>query len=433
MKEVAIGLVGVGTVGGGVIKVLKEKLGFFRDELNLPVRLTRVADLNAARFSELGIDSDVQCSESADDVLNDDSIRVVIELVGGTRFARTLVLEALKRGKHVVTANKALLAEFGPEIFQTATKHGASVYFEASVGGGIPIIKALREGMVANDIVSIKTIINGTCNYILSRMSSEGLSFGDALQQAQENGYAEADPTLDIGGFDTGHKVALMASLAHSGYVSCDDIRIEGISGITREDIAFARELGYTIKLLGIIKSCDGGRLDVRVHPAMLHDTHILASVSDVYNAVWIHGDAVGTVLLYGRGAGEMPTASAVVSDVIDCARDIVSAVPQRIPIDFYNETRRLAILPTDEVRARYYLRLSVVDKPGVLAGVTSSFGSHGISLAAIIQKESPETDFVPVILLTHEACERDVRRAVTEIDTMEFVRAPTQLIRIEE
>lgn len=433
MSEIGIGLVGAGTIGGGVVKVLRDKAAFFTDKLGLPLRLKRVVDTNSARLAELGLGEDTVCSDSAADVLDDNDIAVVIELVGGTTFARQLVVDALKRGKHVVTANKALLAEHGPEIFDTAAAHDVSVYFEAAVGGGMPIIKSLREGMIANDILSVKTIINGTCNYILTQMASKGVAFESALAAAQESGFAEADPTLDIGGFDTGHKVAIMASIAHGCYVPYASVSIEGIESITQGDIVYARELGYVIKLLGIIDLCSDGRLDVRVHPAMLHADHILSSVSDAYNAVYLQGDTVGNILLYGQGAGEMPTASAVVSDLIDCARDLSSSAPQRMTMDFYTAKRTMQVKPTMEIQTRYYLRFSVTDRPGVLAGITSSFGAHDISVASIVQKEGRSDGFVPVIVLTHEAVEENVRAALGEIDDMDFVKAPTQVIRIEE
>jgi homoserine dehydrogenase len=432
MKVIGVGLVGAGTVGGGVVKVLNTQSKFFTEELKLPLLLKRIVDTNAERFTALPVQPHTVCSGKADDILNDPDIQIVVELVGGTGFARTLVVEALKRGKHVVTANKKLLAEYGPEIFAAAAAGGVSVYFEASVGGGIPLIKSLREGMIANDLQSVMTIINGTCNYILTKMAARGRSFDAALKDAQKAGYAEADPTLDVGGGDSGHKVAIMASLAHGCWVPFGSFMIEGIQDITAEDIAFARELGYTIKLLGIINDCPDGRLDVRVHPAMLHNDHILASVNDAFNAVWLQGDAVGSVLLYGRGAGEMPTASAVVADLVDCARDITAGAPRRISMDFYNESHRMAVMPMDEVRTRYYLRFSVHDRPGVLAGITSAFGRNKISIASIVQKEGSAPGHVPVILLTHEAIEKNVRAAVAEIDKMDFVRARTQLIRIE-
>jgi homoserine dehydrogenase len=369
------------------------------------------------------------------DVINDESIDIVIELIGGTTFARKIVIEALQKKKHVITANKALIAEFGPEIFECAEKNGVSVYFEASVGGGMPVIKAIREGLVGNNIISVKTIINGTCNYILTRMSNEGLPFEMVLKQAQEKGYAEADPTLDVGGGDTGHKVAIMASLISNGYVPYESINKEGITTISRDDIAFAKELGYTIKLLGIINKSSGSNqsLDVRVHPAMLHTDHILASVSDVFNAVLLEGDAVGQILLYGKGAGEMPTASAIMSDIIDVAKNISGGTPKRIPMDYYNSKQTIAVSPVDTITSRYYLRFTVLDKPGVLASITSYLGDQGISIASVMQKEGYNDNSVPVIILTHSASERAIRTAIKEIEGTDYTRDKTQIIKIVE
>ena len=433
MKDISVGLIGAGTVGGGVVKVLAKRIDFFRKELGLPIKLARVADKEISRFSELPV-GDAICTGDAGDVLADESVGIVVELVGGTGFARTLVLDALSRKKHVVTANKALIAEYGPEIFECAQKNGVSVYFEASVGGGMPVIKSIREGLVGNDIFSVKTIINGTCNYILTRMTSEGLPFQTVLDSAQERGYAEADPTLDIGGGDTGHKVAIMASLISGGYVPYEEISKEGITTISKDDIIFAGELGYTIKLLGIIKKDLSGKgLDVRVHPAMLHTDHILASVSDVYNAVLLEGDAVGQILIYGRGAGEMPTASAVVSDIVDAARNIAGSAPVRIPMNYYSLSNKVPISPVDEINSRYYLRFTVVDQPGVLASITNYLGEQKISIASVMQKEGYSDNSVPVIILTHSASEKGVRAALSLIESMDYIRDKTQVIRIEE
>lgn len=433
MKEISIGLVGAGTVGGGVVKVLSKRLDSFRKELGLPLRLARIADKDAGRLKQLPT-GDAVCTSDAQDIINDKSIDMVIELIGGTTFARKVVLDSLDHGKHVITANKALIAEHGPEIFECAQRNGVSFYFEASVGGGMPVIKAIREGLVGNDVFSVKTIINGTCNYILTRMSAEGLPFDTVLKQAQEKGYAEADPTLDVGGGDTGHKVAIMASLISGGYVPYDLISKEGITSISRDDITFAKELGYTIKLLGVIKKQEGkNELDVRVHPAMLHDNHILASVSDVYNAVLLEGDAVGQILLYGKGAGEMPTASAVVSDIIDVARNISGGAPIRIPMNYYAKSRAIPIKPVETITSRYYLRFSVVDRPMVLASIASYLGKQGISIASVMQKEGFSKDRVPVIILTHTATERGIRTALTEIEGTDFIKDKTQVIRIED
>jgi len=431
MATVNIGLVGAGTVGGGVVKVLDRQIERFKNELGLDIRLARVADKAVGRFAELPV-RDAVCTGDVGDILNDDSVRVVVELVGGTGFARTLVLDALKRGKHVVTANKALIAEHGPEIFEAAAAAGVSLYFEAAVGGGMPVIKGIREGLAGNNIYSIRTIINGTCNYILTRMASEGLPFADVLRSAQEKGYAEADPALDVGGGDTGHKVAILASLVSGGYVPYGGFPIEGITAIAKEDIECAAELGYVIKLLGVIKKSGAG-LDVRVHPAMLSAGHILASVSDVFNAVLLEGDAVGQILIYGRGAGEMPTASAVVSDIIDAARNIKDGCPVRVPMDYYRAERRVEIIPVEEIRSRYYLRFTVSDNPGVLASIASRLGAEGISIASVMQKECAGEGGVPVIFITHSALEQGLRNAIAGIEKEAYTRAPTQVIRIED
>ncbi|MBN2189230.1 MAG: homoserine dehydrogenase [Chitinispirillaceae bacterium] len=433
MKEIAIGIVGAGTVGGGVIKMLRQRLDGIKKELGLPVRLARIADKDASRLSVLPV-GDAVCSADPQDIVNDDAIQIVIELVGGTAFAKDLVLSALERGKHVITANKALLAEHGPQIFETAAKKGVSVYFEAAVGGGMPVIKTIREGLVGNEIFSVTTIINGTCNYILSRMCAEGVAFANALKDAQKKGYAETDPTLDVSGVDTGHKVAILASLVSGGYVPFLSISIEGITGIGKEDIGFARELGYTIKLLGIIKkNTPAGDIDVRVHPAMLHDSHILASVSNAYNAVLIEGDAVGRILLYGKGAGEMPTASAVVSDIVDVARNILGSTPVRIPTQHYSSSRSVTVKPVDTVISRFYLHFTVIDRPGVLASITGYLGQEGISLASVMQKEGFPERGVPIVILTHESAEKNLRAALANIEKMEYIKHRTQVIRIED
>ena len=432
MNSINIGLVGAGTIGGGVIKILAKQASFFQEKLGLPVRLARVADKNSALFATLPI-GDAICTDSADDVLNDPSINIVIELVGGTGFAKALVLRALNNKKHVITANKALLSEFGPEIFACAEKNGVSVYFEAAVGGTMPTVKTAREALVGNEIQSVQTIINGTCNYIMTKMTQEGAAFSDVLAAAQAKGYAEADPTLDIGGGDTAHKVSIMASLFFGGYVPYESVYKEGITGIEAIDIAFAKKLGYSIKLLGVIKKDSGAGIEARVHPVLLHSEHILASVNDVFNAMAIEGDACGKILLYGRGAGELPTASAVISDVIDVARNISENCPVRIPMGYYSEDNRLAVAPIAEISTRYYLRFTVTDRPNVLASIASQLADHAISIASVIQQESSENDTVPVVILTHTAKEKSLKAAVTAIEKMEFIKNATQVIRIED
>jgi homoserine dehydrogenase len=433
VKNINIGLIGAGTVGGGVVKLLAGKIGFFQEKLGLPLRLHRIADKEQGRVRSLPV-GDAICTGDAEDVLGDGQVDVVIELVGGTTFAKHVIETALRRGKHVITANKALIAEHGPVLFQAAEASGVSFYFEASVGGGMPTIKTIREALVANDIRSIKTIINGTSNYILTQMATRGIDFQKALGEAQAQGYAEADPTLDVGGGDAGHKVAIMASLVYGGYVPFEKMPIEGITRIAAEDVAMAAELGYTLKLLGVIQRGPSDTdVDVRVHPAMLHRDHILASVNGVLNAVLLEGDAVGPILLYGRGAGEMPTASAVVSDIVDVARNILSGTPMRISMGYYSHANALVLRPLDALETRYYLRFSVLDRPGVLAAIADSFGRHGISIASVTQKETGREDRIPVIFLTHRAMEKNLRTAVAEVEKMDFVQAKTQVIRIED
>lgn len=432
MMEIGIGIIGAGTVGGGVVKVLHQRKAAFA-AAGISCRLLRIADKATERFAALPTEG-VLCTADANDVLNDSAIQIVIELVGGTTFARKLVLDALSRGKHVVTANKALIAEYGPELFECAAKNSVSLYFEAAVGGGMPVIKTIREALAGNEIVSVKTIINGTCNYILTRMSAEGSPFTQVLDDAQKKGYAEADPTLDIGGGDSGHKVAIIASLMCGGYVPYHAVAIEGITEIGAEDIAFAKELGYVIKLLGVVNRTAGASaVDVRVHPAMLPARHILASVSDVFNAVLLEGDAVGRILLYGRGAGELPTASAVVGDVVDVVRNITAATAVRIPMGYYTTASEVRVLPIGEITSRYYLRFTVSDTPGVLATIASLLGDEGISIASVMQKEGYADDSVPVIILTHRAKEQGVKRALAEIEKRGLARQATRLIRIEE
>ena len=431
MTNIAIGLVGAGTVGGGVVKMIHENATLLGKNFGLPVTLKRIVDRDVSRFGNLPTGNAI-CSDSLSDLLNDEEIQVVIELVGGTTFAKELLTDALAKGKHVITANKALIAEHGPAIFELAEKKGLSVGFEASVGGGMPVIKAIRESLAADRISSVKTIINGTSNYILTQMSEKGLLFETALKKAQKNGYAEADPILDIGGGDSGHKVAIMASLIHGGYVPFHKMSIEGITDITKDDIEFAKDLGYCIKLLGIIRKDENDpAIDVRVHPAMLHKNHILSSVSDAFNAVLLEGEAVGPILLYGKGAGEMPTASAVMSDIIDIARSITGGAQNRIPMEYYRLDNELTVKPIDSLLTRYYLCFWVIDKPKVLAAIASVLGDYQISIASVMQKEGGSENCVPVIILTHKALEKNIRAALTEIEKMEFIKKKTHVIRI--
>lgn len=442
MQTLRIGLLGLGQIGSGLYSILAAKRDYFAREIGVRFELQRIAVLHANKKRKVRVPKSLLVT-NAFNVVRDPAIDVVVELVGGTKDARLLVREALLHGKHVVTANKALLAEYGDEIFELASRKKRWVFFEASVGGGIPVIKSLREGLVANRIDSIHSIINGTSNYILTRMSESHTDFDEALKEAQKNGYAEADPRLDIEGIDAAHKLAILVRFAFGGKVRFRDIYCEGISRIRSEDIAFAEEFGYRIKLLAIAKLAKGG-IEARVQPTLLQKSHILANVNGSYNAILMHGDETGDVLFYGRGAGAHPTASAVLSDLVDIAKlDHVGAPPRGRPAIVEGGhagppllraiRRRLKIKSISSILSRYYLRFHVIDKPGVLSQISRVLGSHRISISDVIQKERSEGAVVPLILLTHDAHERDVRRAIGAIDNMKIVRGKAQVIRIEQ
>src|SRR5688572_16905008 len=364
-------------------------------------------------------------------VLDDPSIQIVVELVGGLEPARTFILRALAAGKHVVTANKALLAHHGAELYEEARRRGVSLGFEAAVAGGIPLIRAVKEGLVANRVMSLAGIVNGTCNYILSKMTDEVLDFSLVLKEAQAHGYAEADPTLDIEGMDSAHKLQILVALAFRTFVDLKDIHTEGITRVTAQDIDYARELGYRIKLLAIAKASDSG-VEARVHPTMIPAASPLAAVSGVFNAVFLTGDAVGDLMFYGRGAGQMPTASAVWSDVLEIARRIAHGIPA-LALELPSVApSALPLRPMDAIRCCYYLRVMVLDRPGVLSRVAGILGDNDISIANVIQKGRGTSEAVPVVMLTHEARERDMRVALAAIDRMPDVATATTMIRVE-
>lgn len=433
MQKINIGLIGFGTVGTGVVKVLKENARTIQDRLGVDLLLKRLADKDLER--DRGVDVDIGIlTRDAMEVINDPEIDIVIELIGGIEPAKGFILKAMENGKHVVTANKALLATHGGEIFKTAHRKGVDLGFEASVGGGIPIIKALKEGLVANRINSIYGIINGTANYILSKMTHEGGRFEDVLKRAQEKGYAEADPTYDIEGIDTAHKLAILVNLAYGIYIKLEDIYTEGISKITPLDIRFAKEFGYRVKLLAIAKE-EGDRVEARVHPTMLPADHPLANVDGVYNAIYLRGNVVGSVMFYGRGAGMMPTASAVVADVVDICRNIKKGATGRVPPLSYTEgtIKGVIVKGMEELELPYYLRFSVLDKPGVLSRISGVLGNHNISISSVIQKDRKIGGAVPVVIVTHHARERELRMALKEIDRLDVVLDKTMYLRIEE
>ncbi len=430
MKEVGLGILGFGTVGAGVVEGLQKNGDLLAERTGLRLALRAIADVDLERDRGVSVDRSILTQDAAA-VVEDPSIDVVVELIGGTTVARDLTLKALALGKPVVTANKALLAEYGDEIYDAARKHGADLFFEASVGGGIPIIRALREGLAGNRITQICGILNGTCNYILTRMEDDLLPFDQVLAEAQEAGYAEAEPSLDVDGLDTAHKAVVLAAQAFGCSVRMSDVLLEGIRDIDAMDIEYASELGYRIKLLAVLKAGDAA-IEVRVHPALVPHGHMLASVGGVYNAVLVTGDVVGETLYYGRGAGREPTASAVIGDIADAARNRAAQTPGRVPA-FVPLQDTPALRPTDAVRTRYYLRLSLKDAPGMFGHVADILGAHGISIASVVQKEVRSGEYVPVVILTHQAEEGAFHAALREIDALPEVGAPTVRYRIED
>jgi len=430
MKSLRIGLLGLGQVGTGFYTLLASKKEFFKREIGVSLDLVKVAVRNKNKKRKKALPKSLLVPNPLE-VVRDRSIDVVVELIGGTGVAKELICEALKHGKHVVTANKALLAEAGDEIFDLADRKKRWIFFEASVGGGIPVIKALREGLVANKIESIHSIINGTSNYILTRMTEDKSDFREALREAQKKGYAEADPTLDIEGVDAAHKLAILLRFGFGGKVRFKDIYCEGISRIRSEDIAFAHEFGYRVKLLAIAKASKDG-IEARVQPTLLPASHILANVNGAFNAVLIRGDQVGDVLLYGKGAGPAPTASAVMSDLIDIAmRGKTRLGEATVPMRAIRWS--LKIKSISSILSRYYLRFHVVDRPGVLSKIAHVLGKHRISISDCVQKERNAGNVVPLILLTHDAHERDVRNAIQRIDRLDVIKGHSQVIRIEQ
>jgi len=434
MKPINVGLLGLGTVGGGTLTVLRRNAGEITRRAGREIRIRMAADRNLEMARKL-VGPELEITDDAMEVVNNPDIDIIVELIGGTTLAKELILKAIANGKHVVTANKALLALHGNEIFQAAQARGVMVAFEAAVAGGIPIIKALREGLTANRIEWIAGIINGTTNFILTEMRDKGLAFDTVLKQAQELGYAEADPTFDIEGVDAAHKLTIMAAIGFGIPMQFDKAYTEGISKLTKEDIAYAEQLGYRIKLLGITKRTDQG-IELRVHPTLIPAKRLIANVEGVMNAVLVKGDAVGATMYYGRGAGAEPTASAVIADLVDVTRMLTSDPENRVPhLAFQPDALSDApVLPIEEVRTSYYLRLRVFDKPGVLADVTRILADQGISIDAMIQKEPAEgEEQADVILLTHETVEKYINQAIAKIEALPSIAGKAIRIRLEE
>jgi len=433
MKEIKIGLLGFGTIGTGVVKLLQQNRLLLEDKLGARLTLKRVADLDVTTDRGVTLAPGV-LTDDARALLEDPEIDIVIELIGGYEPARTFVLKAIASGKHIVTANKALLAVHGGEIYAAAAERGVEVLFEAAVGGGIPVLSAIRGNMAANNFTTVLGILNGTCNYILTKMTQEGADFAQVLKKAQELGYAEADPTFDIEGIDTAHKLCILLSLCFGTRIEFREIFTEGISSISAVDINFAADFGYRIKLLAIGKM-DGDRIEARVHPTMIPVDYPLADVHGAFNAIRLTGDFVGPVMLYGRGAGMDPTASAVVGDVLEIARNILAGIGRRTaPLGYLEgRVRALAIKPMGEIVSKYYIRFSVVDEPGVLARIAGELGRNSISIESMHQTARSTQASVPIVIITHEAREMDIRNALEEIDGFDIIKEKSNVIRIED
>ncbi len=432
MQQVNLGMIGGGTVGSGVFHAWQQNGDLMAARLGVKINFRKIAvkafdEPRAYEIPRALMTTDWQ------EVVNDPQIHVVIELVGGTGIAKVMVLAALAQGKTVVTANKALISACGPELFAAAAKSGANLYYEASVCGGIPIIKSLREGFVSNQFPAIYGIVNGTCNYILSRMKQEGADFGDVLADAQKQGYAETPPDLDIDGKDAQHKIGILASLAHGFWVDHHEIHTEGIRDVSKIDMQFAEKLGYTIKLLGIAKQIAGKKpgVQVSVYPTLIPNSHVLASVNGVFNACFVRGDVVGDTLFYGRGAGKDATASAVLSDVADAALDLKLGGKVRVT-PFVSCAKKGRVVKMDEITSRYYLRLSVADKPGVLAKISAILASAKIGISSVIQPEGHAGDSVPLILMIHDATNAAMQKALAKIAKLPAIKGKPVMFRVE-
>ena len=433
MKTINIGLLGCGTVGTGVARILIQNQEIIRSRVGATLNLKRIADIDIDRDRGIVFEEDV-FTTNADSIVTDPDIDIIVETIGGLGIAKILILKAIANGKQVVTANKALLASEGNSLFRIAADKGVELAFESSVGGCMPVIKTIRESLVGNQIQAMSGILNGTCNYILSKITDDGDTFEMALAKAQSMGFAEADPTLDVEGFDTAHKLAILTSLAYGTDLCIDDIYVEGISKITPLDIEFAGQFGYKIKLLAISKN-RGNAVEARVHPTMIPFDNILSSVNGSLNAITITGDAVGDILLYGKGAGMMPTASAVVSDVVDIARNLLTGSVGRVPLLSYQKDyiHRIPVMPVDEIISHYYFRFAALDQPGVLSKISGILGNHGISLKSVHQKGRKSEGSVPLVMMTHLARESNVQLALSEIVHLEVVSDMPALIRVED
>ena len=427
MDTIKVGLLGLGTIGTGVAKVLINNRDTITKKVGKPVELLKVLERNINKKYSVTLPDGV-LTDKPEDVLDNPEIDIIVEVIGGIETAKEFIIRALENGKHVVTANKDLLAIHGKDLFEIAESKNADLFFEASVAGGIPIIRPLKECLAGNKLEQVMGIINGTTNYILTKMTQDGSDFNEVLKEAQDLGYAEADPTADIEGYDAARKIAILASIAFNTRITFSDVYVEGITKITADDIQYAKDLGFVIKLLGITNYINS-QVEVRVHPVFIPKSHPLASVNDVFNAIFLKGDAVGEVMFYGRGAGEMPTASAILGDVIDAARNIEYGVTGRISCTCFEER---PIISIGEIQSEYYLRLKVVDKPKVLASIAGVLGDNDVSIASVVQKNTGKKGKAEIVLITHKVCESSLRNALQIIGNMPIVDTISSVIRVE-
>ncbi|MCX5712642.1 MAG: homoserine dehydrogenase [Candidatus Omnitrophica bacterium] len=430
MRKINVGLIGFGTVGSGVVKILREKKSLISSKIGLEIAIKKICDKDLSAKRNVSVDKALFTKDPGD-VINDPAIDIVIELIGGINPAKEFISEAIKKGKSIVTANKALLSQHGRELFTLAIDKQKSIYFEASVGGGIPIIKAVREGLVANNFSGVFGIVNGTSNFILSQMSETDCTFKVALIDAQKKGYAEKDPSLDIDGADSAHKLALLVYLCYGKWVGIDEIYTEGISQISSLDVNFANELGFEIKLLAIAKK-EGDELEVRVHPTLIPKSHLLASVDGINNAIYVESDLAGDLLFYGPGAGQLTAASAVVSDLVDLSQGLKAGL-FRPTLNIVEDKSIKKLRKIDDFESRYYIRFSAVDKPGVLAKISGILAKFGISIASVTQKEKSRAQEVPIVMIVHNAKEKNLRQALGIIDKFNVIKEKTVAIRMEE
>lgn len=430
MRKINLGLIGFGNVGVGVVKILRDKKSLLADKIGVEIVITKICDKDTVSKRNISVDKSI-LTKNAKEIIDDPHTDIVVELIGGLHPAQEYIQEALNKGKNIVTANKALLAQEGQKLFAQAIDRGKNIYFEAAVGAGIPIIKSLREGLVANRFSSIYGILNGTSNYILSQMSNSNCSFNDALNEAKLKGFAEKDPTLDVEGIDSAHKLILLTYLCFGRFVSLTDVFVEGISRVSLADVNYAAELGLEIKLLAIAKR-EGEDLEVRVHPTLIPKAHLLSSVTSVFNAIYVSSDLAGSLLFYGPGAGQLSAASAVVADIVDLTQDIKAGL-FRPTLNIIEDKSIKKLRKIDDFESRYYIRFMAVDKPGVLAKIAGILAKCGISIASVTQKERRKAQVVPIVMIIHNAKEKSLRSALKEIDRIDAIKEKAVAIRIEE